>query len=288
MAHKRHSANESMALHATNRQRGQSMIIRQALTAVIGLCWCTLLSAAPLRLYTEDYRPLSFIDNGVLSGMAVEVAETLLRDTQQAAVIELVPWTRAYQQALREANVGIFPTVRTPRREARFHWVGPIAAGHTSFYSRKTDGLQVRNLEDVARLGTLAVPKQWYSHELLSEMGLNTLYAVPTPEHMMRMFKHRRVALLLANSLTLDALLATQDMRREQLQLHYTLMDHKTYIAFSLGTDPALVRRWQQALDNLRRNGELARIHRRWFPQAGEAELSEIIDLPPGGCAAAC
>ena len=263
------------------------MSIRQALAAVAGICWCTVLAAAELRLYTEDYRPLSFIDNGVLSGMAVEVVETLLRDTQQAAVIELVPWTRAYQQAQREANVGVFPTVRMPQREAKFQWVGPIAAGHTSFYSHKGDGLQVRNLADVERLGTLAVPKQWYSHEVLSELGLKTLYAVPTPEHMMRMFKHRRVALLLANSLTLDDLLATQGMRREQLQLHYTLMDHKTYIAFSLGTDPALVRRWQQALEAMRASGELARIHRHWFPLADEAELAEIIDTP-GGCAAAC
>jgi len=263
------------------------MVIRRTLLALAGACYCALLGAADLRLYTEDYHPLSYLDNGVLSGMAVEVVEALLRESGQAVEIELVPWTRAYQQAQREANVGIFPTVRTPQREVKFHWVGPIAAGHTSFYSRKEDGLQVHNLEDVERLGTLAVPKQWYSHEMLSEMGLKTLYAVPTPEHMMRMFKHRRVALLLANSLTLDALLATQGMRREELQLHYSLMDHKTYIAFSLGTDPALVQRWQQALDNMRRNGELARIHRRWFPHADETDLAEIIDTP-GGCTAAC
>ncbi len=263
------------------------MNIRLALTALACLWSFTLLNAAELRLYTEDYRPLSYINDGELDGMAVEVVRTLLRATEQAASLELVPWTRAYQQAHREANVGVFPTVRTPLREAKFQWVGPIAAGHTSFYSRKEDGLQVRNLADVERLGTLAVPKQWYSHELLSERGLKTLYAVPTPEHMMRMFKHRRVALLLANSLTLDALLATQGMRREQLQLHFTLMDHKTYIAFSLGTDPTLVRRWQQALEAVRDSGELARIHRHWFPQADEADLAEIIDTP-GGCAQAC
>lgn len=263
------------------------MTIRQTLLALAGVCCCTLLSAAQLRLYTEDYHPLSYLDNGVVSGMAVEVVEALLRETGQTVAIELVPWTRAYQQAQRQANVGIFPTVRTPQREAKFHWVGPIAAGHTSFYSRKEDKLQVHNLEDVERLGTLAVPKQWYSHEVLSDMGLKTLYAVPTPEHMLRMFKHRRVALLLANSLTLDALLATQGMHREDLQQHFSLMAHKTYIAFSLGTDPVLLQRWQQALQTMRGNGELARIHRHWFPQADQTDLSEIIDLPDS-CAPAC
>ena len=31
--------------------------------------------AAELRLYTEEYRPLSYSDNGRLTGMAVEVVE---------------------------------------------------------------------------------------------------------------------------------------------------------------------------------------------------------------------
>lgn len=256
------------------------MAIKRVLVTVVCLCCSALLGAGELRLYTEEYYPLSYKDNGVLSGMAVEVVAALSKATQQPVVIELAPWTRGYQRAQVAANVGVFPTVRTPRREARFHWVGPIAAGHTSFYSRKEDGLRVRNLADVERLGPLAVPKQWYSHEVLSELGLKTLYAVSTPEQMMRMFKHRRVALILANSLTLDALLAAQGMQREQLQLHYTLMDHQTYIAFSLGTDSALVGRWQQALESLRNNGELARIHQRWFPHADEADLGNVIETP--------
>ncbi|HZX17673.1 MAG TPA: transporter substrate-binding domain-containing protein [Pseudomonas sp.] len=223
--------------------------------------------AAELRLYTEEYRPLSYIEDGKLTGMAVEVVELLIQRTGQDTRIELVPWTRAYHQVQREANSGLFSTVRTARREALFQWVGPIALGHTSFYARRGAGLNVRTLKDVERFNTLAVPKQWYSYEYLSDRGLKNLYGVPTPQHMMKMFKHGRIELLVANNLALDDMLAQQGMRRDEVELQFTLMGNNSYIAFSKSTDPALVQQWQQALEELLRDGSLERIHQRWFAQ---------------------
>ncbi|TNF15084.1 MAG: transporter substrate-binding domain-containing protein, partial [Pseudomonadales bacterium] len=142
---------------------------------------CTWLSAAELQLYTEDYRPFSYLEDGKPSGMAVAVVEELIRRTGEPARIELVPWTRGYHQVRQQANAAIFSTVRTAQREADFQWVGPIAHGHTRFYTLKEAGLQVTNLDDVRRLGTLAVPKRWYSYELLAEQKLDNLYGVSTP-----------------------------------------------------------------------------------------------------------
>ncbi|WNF46277.1 transporter substrate-binding domain-containing protein [Pseudomonas sp. SG20056] len=228
---------------------------------------CTSALAAELRLYTEEYRPLSYVEDGKLTGMAVEVVELLIQRTGQDTRIELVPWTRGYHQVQREANSGLFSTVRTARREALFQWVGPIALGHTSFYARRGAGLNVRTLQDVERFNTLAVPKQWYSYEYLSDRGLKNLYGVPTPQHMMKMFKHGRIELLVANSLALDDMLSQQGMRRDEVELQFTFMGNNSYIAFSNNTDPALVRQWQLALDELLRDGSLERIHKRWFTQ---------------------
>jgi polar amino acid transport system substrate-binding protein len=216
--------------------------------AVLLLGCCSPVLATELHLYTEEYRPLSYIENGKLTGMAVEVVELLIQRTGQSARIELAPWTRGYHQVQREANSGLFSTVRTARREALFQWVGPIATGHTSFYARRGAGLNVRTLQDVERFSTLAVPKQWYSYEYLSDRGLKNLYGVPTPQHMMKM-------------------LSQQGMHRDEVELQFTFMGNNSYIAFSNATDPALVRQWQLALDELLRDGSLARIHQRWFSQ---------------------
>lgn len=226
--------------------------------------WTSAL-AAQLQLYTEEYRPLSFYDNGKLTGMAVEVVEQLVQRTGTSAAIQVVPWTRGYHQVQHEADSGLFSIVRTARREALFQWVGPIALGHTSFYARRGAGLNVRSLKDVERFSTVAVPKQWYSYEYLSDQGLKNLYGVPTPQHMTKMFKHGRIELLVASSLALDDMLAEQGMKAEDVELQFTLMGTNSYIAFSRNTDPALVQEWQLALDQLNRDGGLLRIHRRWF-----------------------
>ena len=253
------------------------MVVVRTILAVVACSWAAL-SAAQLLLYTEEYRPLSYSEKGVLSGMTVEVVELLIQRTGQPAHIELVPWTRGYRQAQREANVGLFPTVRTPQRERNFQWIGPIAAGQTNFYSRVGAGLRIRNLADVERLdGVLAVPKLWYSYEVLREQGLKNLYGVPTPQHMIKMFKHGRVQLILANSLALDEMLAGQGMTRDQVEQQYTLMTNNTYIAFSLNTDAALVERWRQALNEMKRDGSLERIHRRWFAHASDEELAQAL-----------
>lgn len=240
-------------------------------------CFCVDGMAADLRLYTEHYRPFSYLENGKPSGMAVAVIEELIRRTGESARIELVPWTRGYHQVRHEANTALFSTVRTAQREAEFQWVGPIARGYTRFYTFKDAGLRVTSLDDVRRLGTLAIPKQWYSYELLAEQGLDNLYGVPTPQDMLRMFRHGRVKLLLANNLTLDGMLAEQGMNAGQLQEQFDLMPNDSYIAFSLTTDTALVARWQQALQQMRDDGGLERIYRHWFPSADERALADLL-----------
>lgn len=235
------------------------------------------LADAELRLYTEEYRPFSYLQDGKPSGMAVSVVEELIHRTGEIAHIEVVPWTRGYHQVRHQPDTALFSTVRTAQREAEFQWVGPIARGYTRFYTHKDAGLRVNSLDDVRKLGTLAVPKQWYSYELLRQQNLENLYGVPTPQDMLRMFRLGRVKLLLANTLTLDGMLAEQDMHAGQLQEQFDLMPNDSYIAFSLHTDAARVARWQQALQGMRHDGSLERIYRRWFHNADERALADLL-----------
>ncbi|MDD2160089.1 transporter substrate-binding domain-containing protein [Pseudomonas sp. MIL19] len=241
--------------------------------------------AAELRLYTEEYRPLSYSDNGRLTGMAVEVVELLVERTGQATRIELVPWTRGYHQIRREANSGLFAMVRTPEREALFQWVGPIAQGRTSFYARRGAGLAIRELKDLERFSSLVLPKRWYSYEYLRGLGLKNLHGVPTPQHMVKMFKHGRSELMVASNLVLAEMLAQQGMRPEEVELQFTFMANNSYIGFSKSSDPALVQRWQHALEQAGRDGSLQKIHQRWFSEPFSLEALAPVpalsnDLP--------
>lgn len=239
-------------------------------TWLLACCAGSSALAEPLRLYTDEHRPLNYMEQGELAGMAVDVVKLLIQRTGKPATMQMVPWTRGYQRVQHEANSALFVTVRTAKREPLFQWVGPITQGYTSFYARRGAGLNVRTLADVERFSTLAVPKQWYSHEFLHDQGLDNLYGVPTTQHMMKMFKHGRVELLVADNLALDDILAQEGMSRADVELQFTFMPSDSYIAFSNNTDPAVVQRWQQALNTLKRDGSLERIHQHWFARSHE------------------
>ena len=225
-------------------------------------------AAAELQLLTEEAPPTSFMQDGELRGMAVEVVQALILRTGQPAHIELVPWTRAYLQAQLDAYVGLFPTVRTPEREGKFQWVGPILLGTTSFYSLKSRNLHFDSLEAVAASGPLALPKQWYTYETLSARGLKNLYGVTSAKSMVTMLRHGRVQLIATEDLTLKDELASGGLRPDQVQAHLPFMRSAYYIAFSPNTDARVVERWQRELSAMRKDGEFEAIFRRWLPDA--------------------
>ena len=227
-----------------------------------------LLAVAELRLLTEQAPPTSFLRDGQPDGYSVDVVRDLIRRTGSQASIELLPWTRAYSLAKSEADTGLFAVVRTAEREALFQWVGPILQGATRFYSLKSSNLRIDSLEDAARAGTLALPKQWYSYETLQRMGFTNLYGVPSSRQMVTMLKHGRVKLIATEDLTLREELATGGLTPEEVQGHLVFMKSDYYIAFSPRTSPNLVVQWQRQLDGMRQDGSLDAIRRRWLPQA--------------------
>jgi polar amino acid transport system substrate-binding protein len=242
--------------------------------SILLICSARVL-AAELHLLTEEFRPLSYTENGKLTGMAVELVELLLKRADVPAQMELVPWTRGYYRLQHESGLALFPVARTPRREQMFGWVGPIVVSRTGVYTKRDSGLTLRNLADLDRQGTTAVPKQWYTYEYLKDQGLKKLYTVPTPDHVVRMFKHGRISVLVSTDMSLKSMLAKQGMSQDEVMLQFYLQDTFTYIAFSPDTDPKLLQRLQKELDQINREGTLEQIHRRWFDEPYRVPLAK-------------
>lgn len=221
---------------------------------------------AELRILTEPGPPTAFMEDGELRGFGVDVVHELIERTGASAQIEMMPWTRAYTLAQRGPIVALFAMVRTPERESRFQWVGPILHGKVRFYSLKSSGMQVDSLDDVAASGPLAVPKQWYSYEALQAKGLQNLYGVPTPQTMVTLFAHGRGNLILLEDILLRDMLAPAGLEPADVQPQMVFMESSYYIAFSRDTDPAIVAAWQEALAEMRRDGSFSAIFRQWLP----------------------
>ncbi len=236
------------------------------------LCFALLALCAPvaaeLRLLTEEAPPMSFTRDGEPSGFSVEVVRALLARTGDSGKIEVLPWTRAFHLAQQAADTALFSTVRTPVREDRFHWVGPIVVGTTSFYSLKSRHLVIDTLQQAAASGPLALPKQWYTYEALSARGFSNLCGVSRSKQRVTMLRHGRVKLIATEDLTLAGELAAAELKPQDVTAHVPFMRSAYYIAFSPQTSVVRVMRWQRALQQMHEDGSLAAILKRWLPHA--------------------
>jgi len=240
--------------------------VRGLLALLLASLLCVSLQAQPLRLYTEEYPPINFSEDGKPTGLATEVVQAIMQRTGQSAPITVVPWARGYQEALTRANTGLFVTMRTREREQLFKWVGPITRNVTSFYALRRSFLSISRLEEAREYGEIAVPRDWYSHQRLLAEGFSNLTPVTGPAQVVSMLKRGRVKLMVLDNLSLNALLAQGDIQADEVQLLFNFMHSDSYIAFSQQTDDALIARWQRELDSMKRDGSFAAIHQKWLP----------------------
>ncbi|MBB2493432.1 substrate-binding periplasmic protein [Aquipseudomonas ullengensis] len=244
--------------------RGETRIGTLGLALLAWLFWQPL-QAAQLLLYSEENPPLNFMRDGQPAGFSVELVQLLSARTGDAIKIELVPWTRGYAQARQQANSGLFSVVRLEQRDGLFQWVGPLMETRTRFYARRDSGLRIDSLDDARRLGRLALPRQWYSLEYLQGQGFDTIFTVTSPDKMMHMFKSQRINLIVSSEIALPYFLALEGMSPDQIEAQFSFLQHQSFLAFSQATDPAVVARWQQALEAIKADGSFTRIYQRWF-----------------------
>ena len=227
---------------------------------------------AGLQVLTEESPPLNFTKDGEIAGLATEVVRELVKRTGTGGNIRLVPWQEGYQTLLEQPDVALFSTVMTAERKPLFQWVGPLAVLDTNLYAPKGSGLAIANLDDARKLGKIATVTKYYSEQILQKEGFTNTQSYPNREATVRALLDGKVQLLASSNLGMPAALKKMGGSMDDVETVFTLSTDLFYIAFSKGTSPALVARWQDALDEMKRDGSFAKIYARWLP----------AEIPPG------
>lgn len=220
--------------------------------------------AADLNLLTDNHPPLHFQQGNQLVGFGVDVVQALAERTGDQVHLQQVPLLRALRVATTEPATGVFTVLRTAERNGLYQWVGPLMDVETALYSANTQQ-PVRSLQDASTQGRIAVPRTWLAYDYLRKQGLNNLYGVETPEQMMRLARLGRIEFVVADTLSIATLAREEGLAPSQLHYQMPLMKQGTYIAFSPQTDARQVARWQQALDEMKRDGRLEQLKQRWL-----------------------
>ncbi|RDH44496.1 amino acid ABC transporter substrate-binding protein [Zooshikella ganghwensis] len=219
-----------------------------------------------LKLFTEEWPPITFSENNKPKGYAVELIQKLLTMQSQTLPIYIVPWARGWKMINSEPNVVLFTMTLTPQRQQEFTLIGPVAIGQTNFYAARSSQLQINTLEEARRIRRIGVYRDAVEQQLLEKQNFNNLVIVSKPIYSAQQLVQGRIELWCTADLTIDGILKKANIPTNLVKPVFTLQKNLLYIAFSAGSHPAHIDSWHQQLQQLHQNGWMKKLHQKWLP----------------------
>lgn len=102
---------------------------------------------------TEELGPFNYTDptDNKLKGIAIDILAEVMKKTGMEYEVQMMPWSRAYKNALTDKNTCAFATYKTPERSPLFKWVGPLLVAKWSFYALPDSKIVINSLDDARK-----------------------------------------------------------------------------------------------------------------------------------------
>ncbi|HEY0953899.1 MAG TPA: transporter substrate-binding domain-containing protein [Roseateles sp.] len=222
---------------------------------------------ARLNIVTEEWAPYNYAENGSVKGVSVEVVQALAGALQVPIDIRLLPSMRATVALDHQPRTMLITMLRTPDREARYKWIGPLGESSIYFYKRKGSPLAIASLEDAKKVPLICARHAGLTVSRLRDAGFTNLDAsAPDGRAVYRMLLFGRCDLAVSDS-PLGVAHALKQMGSAPdavVQTPVKLLSLPLFIACSKDIPDAEIARWQAALDALKGSGALQAIHRKY------------------------
>jgi len=206
-----------------------------------------------LMLLTEQNEPYNYLNpkTGMLDGSGVILLRKIMKLAGVPYSMRLLPWRRAYRQAMNAANTCVFVTNRTPSREALFQWVGPVteSKGGWVFYKRPESDIVINSIEDVMRYIVVGRIGSAPLAEFKKQTGAKILES-PTGEGAVELLFHGRADLWLSGAQ--DGPITAKLAGMPSPKHAFGWRDYGLYLACQKNMNPALVKRLNEINETLR------------------------------------
>ncbi|MEM9432400.1 MAG: transporter substrate-binding domain-containing protein [Pseudomonadota bacterium] len=97
---------------------------------------------------TEEYPPYNFRSEKGISGLGAEQVFELMNRAGLTYEVELTRWSRAIGLAQKKPSTCVFSTFRTPDREDKFRWIGPLSEDRSLIIKRSDSDIVLHSLQD--------------------------------------------------------------------------------------------------------------------------------------------
>lgn len=231
------------------------------------------LSNAPkrtaLKVIGADYPPYVLKQGNKATGFAVELLDYVQQENQWALQTTVLPWGRAYQVALEQANVLVLNIGRTAAREDQFLWIDPYTKDDIGLFSLASrDDIEVGKLGSVQQYSVVTY-RQGGANSVVKALGFrpDRLVFVDSPYQLVRLLAIGRVDLAADYN---RAFHYTSTHFAEKTMVRLPLKDGmKTRIevgfALSKGTSRVYLQAINGALEKIRADGRFSALEEKWF-----------------------
>jgi len=243
------------------------------LDTICALSWGILLLWAPsaqpleLKVITEDWAPYNYEEDGVLTGFSVEIMQAIMEELGESHKIAVYPGARGESMLDNLPNIMSFSLFRTPEREDRYKWIGPISIESIYFYKRKNDPRIFKTLSDIKKVNKIAVPHKGLVLSYVEAQGLTNIYKMLKMDAQIRHVLMGRADLAItATPLGVAYYLKRLNKATDALvKTQVKLLEFPLYIACSKKIPDSVIDRWQRAFEKVRASGQFQRIYNKYL-----------------------
>lgn len=214
-----------------------------------------------LTLTAESMVPAVVIENGRITGHAAEKVHEIMRRAGIAYHIKILPWKRAYVLAENEPSTCVFMTTRTPERESRFVWIGPISRTDWTLYGRAGRNYNVTRLIDARGL-RIGGYNGDVRGEFLAARGFKVDFA-PNDDSNPKKLMVGRIDLWVNSARSSRPVLQRLGLEGKVVPV-LVFHEARLYLACNPATDAAQVTRMHAALRGMEADGTFKEIERRF------------------------
>ncbi|WP_434651125.1 substrate-binding periplasmic protein [Pseudomonas sp. D1-2] len=218
------------------------------------------------QVVTEEWAPYNYVENHRLTGMTTEIVRAIMALTGDHFEMSVQPSMRATQILKNRPKTIMYSLFRTPEREPLYKWVGPIVEESIHAY-QLAGSPPINSLEQLLRAPQITTRHAGLVPQTLQSLGFNNLDKSATESRLLyRMLLAGRTSIIVGDTAAGVAYYSRQldiapgTLRKIPIELYRSSL----YIAFSTDSDDELITAWSNALEQLRRSGELARIQQRY------------------------
>lgn len=225
--------------------------------------------AESYRVVGTDLPPLMYQKENQTKGFYVDILREMVSSMKGIDItFKFYPAPRLFMVLSKSKETFSLGMTRNEKREKLYKWVGPIYPRIFALYKLKNrTEIKAEKLEDIKSY-TVGVGRGYAAVDDLLNAGIprENIVEATTDALNIRMLFSNRIDFVIMNDVMLSYRLGQEGHSWEDIEQTIILNDtYQFWFAFNKGIDDRVIKKFQDALDLLRKNGSYDAIVKKYF-----------------------